>query len=296
MTLCTPNLRSKHADPPVKNRVVGSRHLAANRVRQNHPQPPETTSENTPTLTITVSGLSVWPSRDPIGEYGGLNVYGFVGNGPVGGIDLLGLLDCDAAKQRLTTVFRIRSKNLYAAIQKCDQSRLSDAGVDLDPGQRLLAVGGLTYLADLLNNTHAASEADDLFTLADRLLEGGSKSRSYAVSPKGLKAAGRGLAVLSVAWDTHNLAAGLGEGDYAKAGQSGASMGLTGLAFFPVVGPPAAAGAGLFLVAQDVLQDRGLRRQQAKFDKEACDDAIRRYGLAQDILNEELPKYRKCCK
>jgi len=31
-----------------------------------------------------------WPSRDPIGERGGLNLYGFVGNGVVSNIDVLG--------------------------------------------------------------------------------------------------------------------------------------------------------------------------------------------------------------
>ncbi len=32
-----------------------------------------------------------WPSRDPIGENGGVNLYGFVGNDGIGAIDLLGL-------------------------------------------------------------------------------------------------------------------------------------------------------------------------------------------------------------
>ena len=33
-----------------------------------------------------------WLSRDPIGENGGLNVYGYVGNDPLGSVDPLGLL------------------------------------------------------------------------------------------------------------------------------------------------------------------------------------------------------------
>jgi RHS repeat-associated protein len=32
-----------------------------------------------------------WPSRDPIEEQGGVNLYGFVGNDPVGSVDVLGL-------------------------------------------------------------------------------------------------------------------------------------------------------------------------------------------------------------
>ena len=35
-----------------------------------------------------------WPSRDPIGENGGINLYGMVGNNPVNRLDLLGLVDC----------------------------------------------------------------------------------------------------------------------------------------------------------------------------------------------------------
>ncbi|NBB78163.1 MAG: hypothetical protein GVY36_01750 [Verrucomicrobia bacterium] len=31
-----------------------------------------------------------WPNRDPIGEKGGLNPYGMVGNGPVNWLDILG--------------------------------------------------------------------------------------------------------------------------------------------------------------------------------------------------------------
>src|SRR5690606_35226571 len=34
-----------------------------------------------------------WPSRDPIGEEGGLNLYGFVGNHSVNKLDYLGLQD-----------------------------------------------------------------------------------------------------------------------------------------------------------------------------------------------------------
>ena len=37
------------------------------------------------------SYLQRWMNRDPIGEYGGVNLYGFVGNGPVNHGDALGL-------------------------------------------------------------------------------------------------------------------------------------------------------------------------------------------------------------
>ena len=40
----------------------------------------------------TASGIPYWPSRDPIGEDGGANLYEFVGNDGVNWVDLLGLV------------------------------------------------------------------------------------------------------------------------------------------------------------------------------------------------------------
>jgi len=39
----------------------------------------------------TASGRARWPNRDPIGEEGGINLYGFVGNSAVNFFDALGL-------------------------------------------------------------------------------------------------------------------------------------------------------------------------------------------------------------
>jgi len=43
--------------------------------------------ENTPTATKPASGRTLWLSRDPIAENGGLNLYGYVGNNPINLID-----------------------------------------------------------------------------------------------------------------------------------------------------------------------------------------------------------------
>ncbi len=45
--------------------------------------------------------LGRWPSRDPIGEWGGRNLYAFVRNGTLGGIDVLGLFTKEDAKRSL---------------------------------------------------------------------------------------------------------------------------------------------------------------------------------------------------
>lgn len=39
------------------------------------------------------AGIGRWLSRDPIGEAGGINLYGYVGNSPLGRVDPLGLID-----------------------------------------------------------------------------------------------------------------------------------------------------------------------------------------------------------
>ena len=56
----------------------------------NRRQPAQPRRIIRPTPTKTASGIPYWPSRDPIGEKGGKNLYGFVGNDGVDEIDILG--------------------------------------------------------------------------------------------------------------------------------------------------------------------------------------------------------------
>ena len=93
-------LGDKH--PTRKNRVwrfsgeSNKTHLA------NQPQAPELRRKNRPSATKTVSGVRYygyryydpvtgrWPSRDPIKEQGGINLYGFLRNSAVNSVDILG--------------------------------------------------------------------------------------------------------------------------------------------------------------------------------------------------------------
>ncbi len=72
-----------------------------NRVWKFFPSPLQTRSakptatqqprrENRPTLTKPASGILYWPSRDPIEEKGGVNLYGMVGNDGICWFDKLG--------------------------------------------------------------------------------------------------------------------------------------------------------------------------------------------------------------
>ena len=81
----------RKGDPPSKNRVWGFFEDPNKSHPANRLQPPQLPRENRLTATRIASGLSLWPSRDPIGEQGGLNVYGFVGNDGVNSWDYLGL-------------------------------------------------------------------------------------------------------------------------------------------------------------------------------------------------------------
>jgi hypothetical protein len=75
-----------------KNRVWGF-FENSNRTRPaNRRKPSELRRKIRPTTTKTASGIPYWPSRDPIEEEGGINLYGFAWNDPSNAIDILGLI------------------------------------------------------------------------------------------------------------------------------------------------------------------------------------------------------------
>jgi len=83
------------SDPTAKNRVWDF-FAESNRTRPvNRRQPLEPRRKNRPCSYKTASGRPYWPSRDPIGERGGVNLYGFVRNNGVNKWDILGLKSGD---------------------------------------------------------------------------------------------------------------------------------------------------------------------------------------------------------
>jgi hypothetical protein len=74
-----------------KNRVWGN-FAKSNRTRPaNRRQPLEPRRKNRPTATKPASGIPYWPSRDPIEELGGVNLYALISNDAINDIDILGL-------------------------------------------------------------------------------------------------------------------------------------------------------------------------------------------------------------
>lgn len=83
-------VRQGNSDLPSKNRVWGNFETPNKTRLENHRQPLKT-QLGKPTYTYKiVSGRTLWPSRDPIEEYGGLNLYGFADNDSVNQWDYLG--------------------------------------------------------------------------------------------------------------------------------------------------------------------------------------------------------------
>ena len=86
----TSELRRK-GDPTPENRVWEIFCDAPKTRLENSRNPLKTSRGNAPSPTKTASGRAYWPSRDPIEEEGGYNLYGFVGNDGVNAWDVLGL-------------------------------------------------------------------------------------------------------------------------------------------------------------------------------------------------------------
>ena len=74
-----------------KNRVWDFFQLSSKTHPANRRQPAQPRRKILPTATKSASGIPYWPSRDPIEEEGGLNLYAFAGNDGVNFWDYLGL-------------------------------------------------------------------------------------------------------------------------------------------------------------------------------------------------------------
>ncbi len=90
-------IQSKRApgasDLTAKNRVWGF-FAEPNKTRPGiRRQPLKPRRKNRPTATKPASGIPLWPSRDPIEEEGGINLYGFVGNDGINRLDVFGLAE-----------------------------------------------------------------------------------------------------------------------------------------------------------------------------------------------------------
>ena len=77
--------------------------------------------------TKTVSGIPVWPSRDPIQERGGMSLYRFINNNGIGETDFLGLIivDLHVPPEAIEHAQEAAKKNVKFA-RSCDDVKLPD--------------------------------------------------------------------------------------------------------------------------------------------------------------------------
>ena len=96
----------------------------------------------------TVNGR--WLNRDPIGEMGGVNLYGFVENNGTNGIDLVGLADIEIRLKRLRsnsveTTGKFVARSSSGGIQQCchdvegETAEVPSSGVDIPASRGLPA-------------------------------------------------------------------------------------------------------------------------------------------------------------
>jgi hypothetical protein len=142
------NPPSEKCDLTPKNRVWGF-FENSNRTRPaNRRQPLEPRRKNRPTATKIASGIPYWPSRDPIQERGGVNLYGFVGNNGVGRVDRLGLATLEVNLR----VDGYDKTNWLGTVFSYTQVNTGNAGVAVDLEVTPSTVKALA-ISDISNNT-----------------------------------------------------------------------------------------------------------------------------------------------
>jgi len=88
--------------------------------------------------------LGRWPNRDPIGERGGINLYGYVENDPINGVDPLGLDSISPTPDQETVlrlaIIRLRKAEFYELAQNLQKKVcLGEIGIDKNLATNVLA-------------------------------------------------------------------------------------------------------------------------------------------------------------
>ena len=103
MAYCSTDTAPERRNPAGKNRVGIFFPLSSRTHPATRRQPLQPRRKIRLTATKTVSGIPYWPSRDPIEEEGGKNLYGFVGNDAFDNVDIMGLLALEIVKEATVT-------------------------------------------------------------------------------------------------------------------------------------------------------------------------------------------------
>jgi len=172
-----------------------------------------------------------WPSRDPVGEKGGLNLYGFVGNDGVNAWDILGLTDDSESYPCKCKNDLGRFKNMTFTLSSTTMVNTYELN---DPASQIadLVVGKLKKYAEGKVDENAAGsiwlDVKDKFKILTSSLQ------TYANALNALLEVRTGITVMSISMDV-DFDLCINEGNefkYKKDNANGLNdLGPTGLAF-----------------------------------------------------------------
>jgi hypothetical protein len=147
------------------------------------------TKEKTSCSYELASGRPVWPSRDPIEEEGGLNLYGFGGNNPINEWDMLGMFWDQklAAKIRGTLESRILVNAIWWLRPTLDPNDLYEYDDDLNEMSPYLdgEIGGAISKYSETNNLNGWIDLNNLGLRSHRRTGGNFRYTKDAGSPLG---------------------------------------------------------------------------------------------------------------
>jgi len=106
-----------------------------------------------------------WPSRDPIGEKGGLNLYGFVGNRPTSRLDILGLVEWVKYSSKYGNVTDGTPKTtseIWGIIQDV-LDNTDDEGSKVIDGKDILIWGEVNQSGEVLWSSNDEPNEDDCY-------------------------------------------------------------------------------------------------------------------------------------
>ena len=112
-----------------------------------------------------VPSMGRWPNRDPLGERGGRNLYGFVGNNPISRLDKFGLFSfiCDKCKQGNVRYVKFAGFDLVPLINHGNPNSVASAVSALDNSE---LIGNISDFADIATGVTAEEVIKEISSAA----------------------------------------------------------------------------------------------------------------------------------
>ena len=250
--------------------------------------------------------LGRWINRDPIGENGEVNVYGFIWNSPLIENDFLGLdsnslaccqdghpVNCESLRESLNQALKNHDRANKLVCTMCSgiisddklSALLTNTSLGIAIANR--ANKAASWVAEV---THGYPGTGQVLTRGEELISPIGKGASAA-----LEGVGTGLAFVSFAYDGYSAGSNLHSGNYLAAAGNAASITINaiGLEFFPVAVAGALTDAGSKYLANRIRQKSADRAR--KIMKRECDKALKIRTQYINHLMAVKSQWQSCC-